>query len=100
MAEPVFQLKVFKKDDMKTAVATGETTGTAIAKLAAGTVVNADDYVVVATDTTNQYTDSDPVAVPAFTVLEAPKPQAPQPTNLKAEPTADGAKISADVKLS
>jgi len=100
MAEPNFQLKIYQKDDLTMPVATGETTGTAIAKLAAGTVINADDYVVVATDTTNQYTDSDPVAVPAFTVPEAPKPQAPKPTNVKAEPTADGEKISADVKLS
>lgn len=100
MAEPVFQLKIFKKDDLKTVVATGETTGKAITKLAAGTVVNAGDYVVVATDTTGQYTDSDPVDVPAFTVPEAPKPQAPKPANVKATATADGATISADVKLS
>lgn len=100
MAEPVFQLKIFKKDDLTKVVATGDVTGTTITGVAAGTVVNAGDYVVVTTDTTGQYTDSDPVDMPAFTVPEAPKPQAPKPTNVKAEPTADGAKISADVKLS
>jgi hypothetical protein len=100
MAEPVFQLKIFKKGDLTSVVATGDVTGVSITGLAPETVVADGDYQAVATDTTGQYTDSDPVDVPGFTVPAAPKPQAPKPTNVKATATADGATISADVTLS
>lgn len=86
-------LNVYKKGDLKTAIASGDNAqGAVITKLVAGTVVVAGDYVATHTDPTGTLAESDPADVPGFTV---PKQKAPAPTNLVVTPTADGATIAA-----
>ena len=69
MTEPVFKLEVYAKNNLSTPVATGETTGTAITGLAAGTVISDGDYVVFGVDESGDYAKSQMADVPGFTVL-------------------------------
>lgn len=87
------KLAIYKKGE-DTPVVTGDPTGVAVTGLEAGTVVADGDYQAAVIDDTNAENPSGKVDVPGWTVL---KKTEPEPTNVKATATEDGADVTADV---
>lgn len=88
------QLAIYKKGESKALVTGDPKEGVAVTGLAGGTVVADGDYQVAAVDSDNAENPSGKVDVAGWTVL---KKTEPEPTNVKATPTEDGATITADV---
>lgn len=86
------ELVAFKKEDLKTVVATGDDKSVAITGLPEGTVVAAGDYKVAYRDSEGILKDSPLVDVPAFTVAVTVEEA---PTNVEADATNSGAAVSA-----
>lgn len=86
------ELVAFKKEDLKTVVATGDDKSVAITGLAEGTVVAAGDYKVAYRDSEGVLKDSTLVDVPAFTVKVTVEDT---PTDVAAGATDSGANVIA-----
>ncbi|GEB75239.1 hypothetical protein EFS12_01820 [Levilactobacillus brevis] len=88
------KLAIYKKGET-TPLATGDPSEkVSVTGLAAGTVVADGDYQAAVIDDTNAENPSGKVDVPGWTVL---KKTEPEPTNVKATATEDGADVTADV---
>lgn len=86
------ELVVFKKEDLKTVVFTGDDKTVAITGLAEGTVVATGDYKVAYRDSEGVLKDSALVDVPGFTVKVTVEDA---PTDVAAGATDDGANVTA-----